>query len=156
MEVFFIFQGIYNKKIMETTKVLNLLGQKEIINFPNVGQLMDIESAKMAFTNGTYSQLVKSSINVASSIYALDLVDALSHFSVLIPDLLLKLGLNNNASILSIDLKTGNKLVEIYRNEYFPWFSKVESQMKNIANVAYEEKEKVKEDLKEANKSLME
>lgn len=105
---------------MDKKLKIKLLGQDYTVSFPNVGQILDIESLKSALTNGTYGDLVK--MNTKSSNFALDLTDTIATFSVLIPDL------STVADIKSyheLDQVTAIKLIAAYRDTFFPWFNEI-------------------------------
>ena len=61
------------------------IGEKTFIaNFPNIGQIIDLESLKQAITSNRYGQMAASGI--ASMYYALDLVDAIAFYQIVVPD----------------------------------------------------------------------
>lgn len=106
--------------------VIELFEKSYRMNFPNVAQVLDIEANKMLLSSGKYHEMVESSTKgVALSGQALDLIDALSTFSVLAPDL------KKNISYVDgeIDLKTGMVISNAYKKIYFPWFSAIQKDI---------------------------
>lgn len=101
----------------QTSKVITLFGNDYIVKFPNVGQLMDIESLKMALTNNNYSEWAFSGLKI--HIFQLDVADAIAYLSVLIPELKNDLGLKNWREL---DALRSKKLVEEYKRTFIPWF----------------------------------
>ncbi len=99
------------------------------INYPNVGQLMEIENRKMSLTDGKYVEYVASPMKTRSMRFLIDLVDTLSHFSVLVPDLTKKLSVD---TYLDIDPITAKSLVEVYQEQFIPWYSELLKVMYNI------------------------
>lgn len=91
------------------------------IEFPNVGQVMEIESKKIALGGGVYKGLVQA--GTKSATYNLDLIDAISTFTVLIPELRKDLAVEN---FLDIDLFLGKKIVDAYNKQYYPWYKKIQ------------------------------
>ncbi len=102
---------------MNLNKVIKISGKEYDIPFPNVGQLMDIESFKMSYTNGKYTQMAFSPIS--NHIFALDVADSLAYFSILIPSIKEDLGIKNWREV---DAQTAKKIVRVYKNDFIPWF----------------------------------
>ena len=59
-------------------KLVKIDGNDYIINFPNVGQMIEIEQLKLAYTNGRYIEFAMS--NLVNHIFILDFVDAVSYY----------------------------------------------------------------------------
>jgi hypothetical protein len=83
------------------------------ITFPNVGQIIDIETRKTLFSSGQYENLRKN-----DSI-ALPYINALATFSILVPELNSLLRVESLFDLNLIDVK---ELIEIYNKEYAPWY----------------------------------
>ena len=114
--------------------------KKFIVKFPNVGQLMDIESLKMAFTGGKYGTFAASGIK--SMYFVLDMVDAISFFSVMCPRL------KNFITQEDVDVdytqmkpESVKPLVDIYKKEVMPWYNKIMTNLYASTNEAIEESE---------------
>ena len=121
--------------------VVRVLDKEYKVGFPNVGQMLDIETNKMILSSGKYHEMVESSVKgVASSIQSLDLIDALSTLSVMIPDLKKHISYEDG----EIDLKTGLILTNVYKVVYFPWFNEIQKDI--LAEV-----ERVNKEINELN-----
>jgi hypothetical protein len=102
------------------------------VNFPNNGQLIDIEGKKAALTNGLYAQI--AAMNNSMSNRALDMVDCLAYFVTLIPDLSKNLqGIKN---VLELTPEQSKPLLRAYKKEFLPWF---EGWMKELLKEEEEE-----------------
>lgn len=106
---------------------INLLGETIIVSFPNVGQTLNIESLKTAISNGTYGDLVRA--NTIDSNFALDLIDSISVFSILVGDFNKKI---NVKSYTDLDLLTAKKIVKTYKKEFFPWYNDIMKELKSF------------------------
>ena len=97
------------------------IGEKSFTaNFPNVGQLIDLESLKQALTSNRYG--VMASSGVASMYYALDMVDAIAFLQVCVPSVAKYYDIKNYTALSPEDIK---ELMEAYQKELKPWFDKV-------------------------------
>lgn len=114
---------------MNKSLKINVLGVDYLIQFPNVGQLLDIESLKSALTNGTYGDLVRMNTITANNV--LDIADAIATFSVLIPEIKKQLTVK---SYTEIDAVTARKIAKSYREQYFPWFNEINEELKSLDN----------------------
>ena len=123
---------------MNTQKKVNVLGQDFLIGFPNVSQHMEIEAMKHSLTNGQYGEMVRAGVKTTDR--NLDLVDSISVFSVLIPTLKDRLG---DSTWRNMDMKTGLQIAKAYREEYYPWYNEIMTQLdkeyKEISNTAKNE-----------------
>lgn len=97
------------------------------VKFPNVGQLMDIESMKMALTNGQYALMIESGTQLAT--FQLDIADAVSYLSVLVPDLKKEYGVKNWGAL---EAKQGKQLVNIYKKQFLPWFKPMMDELTKV------------------------
>lgn len=85
------------------------------LKFPNTGQFIDLEKAKVRYAEGYAMELSQT----GNGFYARILIDAIATFSVLIPELVKEINLN---SIFETDILFSKKLVKIYRDEVMPWY----------------------------------
>ena len=104
------------------SKMLKIGEQNFEVKYPTVGELMEIENKRMLLTQDKYPEYVSARMKTLSMVFNIDLVDALSHFSVLIPGLSKKLNVD---SFLEIDPITGKALVEVYKKEFVPWYEEL-------------------------------
>lgn len=102
-----------------------------IIKFPNVGQSISIQSLKDALSEGRYGSLARSGVKESEE--ALDKIDALSVFSILIPELKEKLKLNDkNISFLELDQFTAKEIVSVYNKQFFPWYNEILKELRDF------------------------
>jgi len=97
---------------------VKIRGNNYEVNFPNCGQLIDIENYKASLSKGQYRNLVNNM--TTNSLMALDLIDCVAVFSVLIPKFLEDLKV---ASIFQLDLISMKEICDIFKKEYLPWYS---------------------------------
>ncbi len=96
---------------------ITVKGKAYLVAFPTVGQLMDIESFKIAYTNGKYVDMSMSTLKIHN--FALDTTDAVAYLSVLIPELKVDLGVKNWRDISPILAK---ELIHTFKKQFIPWF----------------------------------
>lgn len=114
---------------------LEILGVKYVVKYPTVGQLIDIENKKMLLTSNQYGEYVAAPVKTKSLAYLIEVVDAISHFSVLIPDLSTTL----SKSYFDIDPLTAKEIVKAYKQNFRPWYDEFmkaihEESLKNDDN----------------------
>lgn len=100
----------------ELAKILNIQIQdnKFEIKFPNVGQLIDIESRKSLLASGQYKNMDKNDS------FIIPYIDTLATFMVLIPELSELLRIQSLFDLSLLELK---ELLNIYNNQYLPWYN---------------------------------
>lgn len=113
---------------MERSKSFKIGEHQFMAKFPNVGQIIDIESYKQSLTNGRYGQMAASGIR--SQYYALDLIDAIVFFQVVTPEVGKYFDISNYATI---PLDKAKKFIEVYQNEIRPWFENTMNELKGVA-----------------------
>jgi len=85
--------------------------------FPTNRQLIDIEALKDAQSNSRYISLIQSQSRLSN--YAVDVVDMISYFTVLIPDILKDLP---NRDLSQLDAFDSKNLVDAYKEQFMPWY----------------------------------
>lgn len=105
---------------MELTRSINVsVGEEAFtLNFPNIGQIMDIESRRMSLSGGQYGNLVKASTFTAN--LTLDMIDTVSFFSVLKPTLFQQ----DEIDISKWDYERLLPLIKAYKKTVMPWYNK--------------------------------
>jgi len=98
-----------------------------IVKYPTVGQLLEIESLKQSMSGGRYGIMAIS--GVKSMEFALDLIDSIAYFSILIPELRKQLEIK---SFLDLDAITAKKLTITYRKQFNPWYKQLEEEMSKL------------------------
>lgn len=126
--------------MIEREIAINYNGKKFIVKFPNVGQLMDIEALKVALTGGKYGTFAASGIK--SMYFVLDMVDAISFFSVMCPRLKNFITEEDvEVDYTQMNSQSIKPLVDIYKKEVAPWYNKVMSELYASTNETIAESE---------------
>lgn len=86
------------------------------IPYPNVGQQLEIEGLKELLSAGKYSELARTGSKTA--IQLLDLIDAVSYFYTLVPELKAKLDLKNFTNIDPLFQKKLSKAFIQYNQKF--------------------------------------
>lgn len=113
--------------MIERQKKFSIGDKTFIVNFPNVGQLIDLESLKQALTNNRYGVMAAS--GVASMYYVLDIVDAVAFFQVCVPAVAKYYNVKNYTSLSPENVKN---FVDAYQNQIKPWFDKTMLELKGV------------------------
>lgn len=126
--------------MIEREIAINFNGKKFIIKYPNVGQLMDIESLKVALTGGKYGTFAASGIK--SMYFVLDMVDAIAFMSVMCPRLKNFITEEDETTdYTQMNPESVKPIVDIYKNQVLPWYNKIMNQLYASANEAVIESE---------------
>lgn len=121
--------------MIEREIVIDYNGKKFNIKFPNVGQMIDIESLKSALTGGKYGSFAASGIK--SMYFVLDMVDTIAFLSVVCPRLkTFVAGEEDNMDYTEMKPETIKELVNIYKKKILPWYSKILDQLYSSSDEA--------------------
>ena len=112
--------------MIERSKKITIGKKSFVVEFPNVGQILDIESMKQALTNNRYGIMAKSDIK--SMYYALDVVDAVSFLTVVAPEVGKYFNVGN---YLSLSPEKVQEFVDAYQKDIYPWYAKTLEELKN-------------------------
>lgn len=113
--------------MLQKQKQIIIEGNPYNIEFPNVGQYLDIENMKMMLTNNTYSALLQSRLRTAY--FAIDLVDAISVMYVLVPGLRKDLNVKNYNEL---DTFMAKKIVKVYQEQIKPWYDELMNDLLDL------------------------
>jgi hypothetical protein len=94
------------------------------IKRPNIGQIIDIEKTKLKLSGGTHSQML---FGTQQAMEAYLLVDAVSVFSILLPDLTNDMVVK---SLLELTQEQADQLIKCYEDQVFPWLQ----QLRNVSS----------------------
>lgn len=126
--------------MIEREIVINYNGKKFTVKFPNVGQIMDIESLKVALTGGKYGTFAASGIK--SMYFVLDMVDAISFFSVMCSRLKNFITEEDtDVDYTQMNPQSIKPLIDIYKKEVMPWYNKIMSELYASTNEVIKESE---------------
>ena len=115
--------------MIEREKKFNIGEKSFTVKFPNVGQMIDIESLKQALTSNRYGVMVSS--GVKSMYLALDIVDTIAFFQVCIPSLGKFYNITNFANVQYDEIKD---MVDTYINQIKPWYDEVLKELYSNGN----------------------
>ncbi len=111
---------------METTKKFKIGEREFVAKFPNVGQMLDMESLKMALTNGQYGIMAASKVH--SMYRALDTADAIAFFQICVPDVAKWFNIESYIALSQEKLKP---YVDVYNKDLKPWLDKQMIELEN-------------------------
>lgn len=102
------------------------------VKFPNVGQLIDIESLKNALTGGKYGSFAAS--GVKSMYFILDIVDTIAFLTVMCPKLKNFITEEEDEiDYTQMKPETVKTLLTVYKEQILPWYSKIMGQLYSSA-----------------------
>lgn len=118
--------------MIEREITISYNGKKFQVKFPNVGQLIDIESLKNALTVGKYGSFAAS--GVKSMYFILDIVDTIAFLSVMCPKLKNFITEEEDGiDYTQMKPETVKTLVTVYKEQILPWYSKIMGQLYSSA-----------------------
>lgn len=115
---------------MTSTKTIKVQDQTFTLNYPNVGQFIDIKVLETRLSQGTSAQLVAGT---PAQLDAFLFITTYAHFAVLCPDLLKQLKVT---SLLDLSIKDFEELSGIYLKEIQPWIEGIKTEIKEGMNNA--------------------
>lgn len=102
---------------MIKSKLIEFKDESYTVNFPNVGQLQDIEAFKMSYTNGRYIDMFNSGLKIHEQL--LDMTDAIAYLAILCPKLMENLKIK---SWRNCDPFLAKEIVNCYKTQFIPWY----------------------------------
>ena len=115
--------------MIERSKKVTIGEKSFVINFPNVGQMIDIESMKQSLTGNRYGSMASSGI--ASMYMALDVVDTISFLTICVPDIAKYYNIQDYTTLPADKM---NQYVKLYKDEILPWYNKILMELRGITN----------------------
>lgn len=103
-------------------KTITVKDRKYTIDYPNTGQMIDIERYKATISGDKYDAITNQTTN--SSTYSKFLIDMVSTFNVLCPELIKDLKVK---SILDLTAMDSNMLLKVYIKQILPWMMEWEA-----------------------------
>lgn len=114
---------------MERIKKFSI-GKKDFVaKFPNVGQIIDIDSMKQALSSNRYGVMAAS--GVQSAYFALDLIDAIAFFAIVCPEVGKYLDIANYATLQVDEIED---ILNAYRNDISPWYNQTMNELRGLSN----------------------
>lgn len=105
------------KKELPREVEINIRKQVYHIPFPNMGQMIDIETRKAMYSKNQYSAMAQSMI--VSQQLALDLIDMASSFTILLPDLEKDL----KVRLFELGFVEARDFLRAYKKQFLPWYT---------------------------------
>lgn len=112
---------------MERKISITFRGAKLFVNFPNVGQLIDIEALKQAYTNGRYGSMVQAGVRTSNLI--LDYVDAISFIQTCVPQIARIVEIKNYSQMSPL---AAAEIVKTYKEQIEPWLGRCMEELYNF------------------------
>lgn len=113
--------------MLERKKKFNIGNKTFVVNFPNVGQLIDLESLRLALSGNRYGNMIAS--GVASMYNALDIIDAISFFQICAPEVGKHFNIEN---YMEMQIDELSDIMKAWRNEIQPWYNGVLQDIKAV------------------------
>jgi hypothetical protein len=102
---------------LKNTIVIPIKENSYTVTYPNVGQKIKIEALKQELTEGQYGNMSSSLLQVQWD--ALEMVDVIAYFSVLIPQLIK----DSKVSLRELDQQDFKELISVYKDKFVPWYN---------------------------------
>lgn len=115
--------------MIERSLTFAIDGKSFNVQFPNVGQIITMESRKMGLTENRYSQMATSGL--LSMFYALDIVDAISFYQVCCPEVGKFFDIINYSTLSPDKIQP---LIDAYTNEIRPWYNRVMNELRKASS----------------------
>jgi hypothetical protein len=114
-----------NKKVE-----LSIKNNSYVVDFPNAGQLVDIEFLKSTLSKGMYGSMMAS--RTVDSNFALDVIDTDAYMRILVPSLIKDLKID---SIKELSIEDMMELIKAFKNDLVPFIK----QWRDLIREHYEE-----------------
>ncbi len=120
------------KKQLSEVKAVEFRGAKLNVKFPNVGEMIDIENLKTAYSGGRYGVMLAS--GVKSMIYAVDVIDAMAFIEIKLKAVRNMLNIPESQSMMSVDSALASELTAWYKQQIAPWYNSMMSKLYEAGN----------------------
>lgn len=117
---------------LSEVKVVEFRGTKLNVKFPNVGEMIDIENLKTAYSGGRYGVMLAS--GVKSMIYAVDVIDAMAFIEIKLKAVRNMLNVPEGQSLMSVDSALASELTAWYKQQIAPWYNSLMSKLYEAGN----------------------
>lgn len=113
--------------MIQTSTTVKIDGNEYIVHYPNVGQQLEIENLKHFLTKGRYAEIASSGSKTGTQL--LDLIDAISYFTVLIPEIKKKF---EKLALVDIDPVLQVRMSKAFLKFYTNFILKVEAEISKM------------------------
>lgn len=119
---------------LDRKKVFTFKNQEYTIEFPTVGEYMEIENQKLIQSNGQWINLIKN--QTVSALRSIQIIECVSTLMVLCPKLFGNMKVTSYKEIDALDFV---ELLAIYNKEINPWYNAWFKQFNEVILSANEE-----------------
>lgn len=120
------------KTQLAEVKSVEFRGTKFNVRFPNVGQMLDIENLKTAYSGGRYGIMLAS--GVKSMLYAVDTIDAIVFVEICAKQIYDIVHLQQGQSLMNIGAGLAAEITSWYKSQIYPWYSSLMAQLYEAGN----------------------
>ena len=120
------------KKQLSEVKAVEIRGAKLNVKFPNVGEMIDIENLKTAYSGRRHGVMLAS--GVKSMIYAVDVIDAMAFIEIKLKAVRNMLNIPESQSMMSVDSALASELTAWYKQQIAPWYNSMMSKLYEAGN----------------------
>ncbi len=115
---------------MERTLNFEVKSNSYIIESPTIGQMIQVEQMKSVLSNGQYGALMANRTWTAS--HSLDTIDCFADLSILCPDLIKSLNVNDWTDLDPLDAA---ELLKAYKKQFVPWYNAIIEAIKEATKI---------------------
>lgn len=112
---------------LERIKKFTFKGEEYQIEFPTVGEYIDIENQKLIQSNGQWVNLLKN--QTISALRSIQIIECVSLLMILCPKLFMNMKVVSYKEIDALDFL---ELLSIYTKEIGPWYSEWFKQFNDV------------------------
>ena len=112
---------------LERIKKFVFKGEEYQIEFPTVGEYIDIENQKLIQSNGQWVNLLKN--QTVSALRSIQIIECVSILMILCPKLFANMKVTSYKEIDAIDFL---ELLTLYNKEINPWYSEWFKQFNDV------------------------
>jgi hypothetical protein len=111
---------------LERTILLKIRDNTYTVAYPTVGQQIRIQALKQELTSGQYANMSASLLKIQWE--ALEKVDIIAFFTVLIP----KLILDSKVALTDLAPEDFEDLAKVYKDKFLSWYNAWEDKFKKV------------------------
>lgn len=105
-------------------KEITILGNSYMVNFPNVGQFIDIKVQEQKLSKGYSKELV---MGLGEDVDAYLYITAYAHVKIMIPDLYKDLKVDD---LLQLSLDDFEVITKVYLEQIKPWLDSIKEELR--------------------------
>lgn len=109
---------------IQTSTEIKIGDKNYVIEYPHVGEVIQIENLKLMLSGNMYGDLIKS--NHSTAVELLNLVDGVAYFSVLAPNFKQDFGTDK---FTEMDVRKQKQIVKAFTKSFWPWFLNINTEL---------------------------